>query len=180
MLILECVRKHIFGAIQLIFAHSNVKCISPEETGWQNRVRIDAIRDRAQAFIYVGFLQEEFRVLPASWVEWVFLRRYYGHSIQGKTDYVTQVLTDICIYFVDSHPLKIGSSPDKVLVLSESAFHFVEILETFEGSFDFIGFRIEGDSEVNYFHVSIQAAKTSVRQTRRLNPHEYLISFLLT
>jgi hypothetical protein len=51
LLILECVRKHIFGALQLIFAHSDVKCISPEETGWQNRVRIDAIRDRAQAFI---------------------------------------------------------------------------------------------------------------------------------
>ena len=50
-------------------------------------------------------------------------------------------------------------------MLSEPACQFVKILEIFEGSFDFIGFRIEGDGEVNYFHVSIQAAKTSVRQT---------------
>ena len=63
-------------------------------------------------------------------------------------------------------------------MLSEATCHFVEILETFKGCLDFIGLRIEGDREVNYFHVSIQAAKTSVRETRRLNPHECLISFL--
>ena len=89
-------------------------------------------------------------------------------------------MSDVGINFVHSHPLKIGSRSDKVLVFSEPTLHFVVIFETFEGCFDFIGLRIERDRKVNHFHVGIQAAKTPVRESRGLDPHEYLISILLT